>query len=358
MGTNMKTKPIQKGAFNLWIILLMAALLLFPELATAKKSTPLIITDMMGRRVTIKGPVNKIVTTFKPATLCVLSLGLAHKLVGVDTSSKKDRLQLAVFPDIANIKAVGSKTMGINFETLVFLKPDLVILYSQKEGLALADRLAAMDIASIVILPETFDSIKNAMQIIAQSVGEPERTRGPERQMDGVLDFIKTRLSGLSEDKKKIGYFASAIGLFSTATGNMLQNEIFTNAGIKNVSGHLTGYFQDISPEQLVKWNPDIMILSQHMKKSGSQRLSDKALQKIPAILQSSVYRCPSSLAPWDFPSPLSVLATLWVAQKAYPERFLDVNCLKMADDFHHSLFGKTMTQMGGSLSDTIDLKK
>ena len=61
------------------------------------------VMDQASRQVVIPGVVNKIVTTFKPATLCVLSLGLAPKLIGVDTSSKRDRLSKAVFPKINQI---------------------------------------------------------------------------------------------------------------------------------------------------------------------------------------------------------------------------------------------------------------
>lgn len=325
-----------------------------PAVLSASEIKTRVIVDMAGRRVPLKGSVETIVTTFKPASLCVLSLGLQHKLVGLDTHSKLDPLQRAVFPEVSGLVGVGSKTKGINFETLVSLKPDLVVLYSQKNGLSLAKRLEAINIPSIVIVPETFDSIKESLNLIALAVGQENRAISVERQMDLILDILTKRLSGQSETERKTGYFASNRGIFNTATGNMLQDEIFSKAGVINVSGDLRGYFQDISPEQLVKWNPQIMILSQHMKKSETKRLSHIVLQEITAISQKNVYRCPSSLSPWDFPSPLSVLASLWVAQKAYPEKFLDIEFEDRVDEFHRVLFGKTLSQMNGILSETI----
>jgi len=345
------------GQIVYWLscFLLTAVLLVFPVPDPVNAGGTRMITDMAGRRVAIKDPVNRIVTTFKPASLCVFSLGLAGKLVGVDNSSRQDWLHLAVFPGIAGVEGVGTKTTGINFETLVSLKPDLVVLYAQKEGIALADRLSAMNIPSIIILPETFDTIKETLQVIAGAAGEPEKSLMVGRCMDEVTQLVAKRVDRIDEKAKKNGYFASAIGLFSTTTGNMIQNEIFIQAGIKNVSKDLTGYFQDISPEQLVKWNPDIMVLSQHLKKGETHLLSGKPLQEIKAISQKAVYRCPSSLAPWDFPSPLSVLATLWIAQKAYPERFSDLDIMDKTDEFYQNLFQKTMTQMGGTLNDRVD---
>jgi len=317
-----------------------------------------LVMDQAGRNVMIPDAVNRIVTTFKPATMCALSLGLAPKLVGVDTSSKRDRLSCAVFPAIKQVSGIGSKTMGINFETLISLEPDLVILYSQKDGLQMADRLADLNIPAIVIMPETFESIRLALALMARAAGGETALKAVEKQMKGILCLIRERLENLPAEKQKTGYFASSRGVFSTTTGNMIQHEIFTIAGIDNVSAHLTGYFQDISPEQLFKWNPDIMVLSRHMKRSEAHRLSNKGLARVTAISDKAVYRCPSSLAPWDFPSPLSVLASLWLAKKVYPDHFADIDILDKSNEFHRALFGRTMDEMGGRLDDVIQWKQ
>ncbi len=313
------------------------------------------LEDMAGRAVTISKPVHRLVTTFKPATLCVLSLGLGDKLVGVDTSSKQDRLHLAVHPPIADTIAVGNKRMGLSYETVIALAPDLVILFAQKDGIALSQRLEQVGIPSLIILPEDFSTIKSALNLIARAVGEPQRTRPAFNAMDDILSFVDQRIGAIGPDERRTGYFASSIGLFSTTTRNMLQDKMFERAGIRNVSHDLEGYFQDISPEQFMAWNPDLVVLSQHLNKNTIKRLSSPALKRVSAIRDKQVFRCPSDLSPWDFPSPLSVLGVLWMAQKAYPEKFSDVDILRMADRFHKTLFGKSMSGMGGTLHDNLD---
>lgn len=310
------------------------------------------LRDMAGRQVTIKGPVNRIITTFKPASLMAFCLGLQHKLVGMDNSSRKDPLLKAIYPDVINLPGVGKKQTGLNFETLVTLEPDLVILYSQKDGLNLAKRLKQVNIASIVIVPESFESIKKAMVIISRAAGTYDPDIPVFTQMDKILDILDQRLSSL--DIRKTGYFASPSGLFSTATGSMLQTQILNRAGVDNVAGHLKGFFQDISPEQLIQWNPDIIILSMHMKDNGINQLNMIPMKQITAVAKQSVFRCPSSLAPWDFPSPLSVLAALWLAKTVYPENFMDVDFEAATDEFHRVLFNRTFTQMGGRLNDKL----
>lgn len=333
------------------ILVLIVIVALLPGSVWGESRT---FEDMAGRTVTLTGQVNRIVTTFKPTTLCLFSLGLQDKLVGIDTSSKRDRLTLAVMPGVINLTGVGSKSTGINFETVTSLKPDLVILYAQKDGFDLAKRLEIMGIASIIVLPESFESVKKSLYLIAGAAGEPGRADRVVTLMDEVLSTVERRIALLGSDEKKRGYFASSRGLFSTATGSMLQDEVFARAGVVNVAHDLDGYFQDISPEQLLLWNPDLMVISQHLHNPILKGLNNPVVKRVAAVANGAVYRSPSNLAPWDFPSPLAVLGSLWLAKRAYPEQFLDLDLAAEVNRFHVQLFGRSMTDMGGRLNDLV----
>lgn len=315
-----------------------------------------VLTDMAGRRVAVPQPVQRIVTTFKPASLCLLSLKLQESWAGLDTPSALDPLQQAIFPGVAKLPGVGSKSMGINMETLAGLAPHLVVLYSQKDGLALAGRLDALGIPSIIIVPETFDTIKASLRVMARAAGVPERAAIPVREMDAVLDLLASRLDGLPVAGFKKGYFSSPLSVFATVTSGMIQHQVMAAAGVKNVAGALSGYFRDVSAEQLIQWQPQVIVLSQRISSRAAQALARPYFQAVPAVRSGRVYRCPSQLAPWDFPSPLSVLASLWLGQKVFPERFNGVDLQDRADRFHKVVFGKTLTGMGGHLNDGADL--
>ncbi len=311
-----------------------------------------IITDMAGRKVTLHGEARRIIPTFKPVTLCILSLGLQDRLVGIDTHSKKDKLTRAVFPGVSQLTGVGTKSTGINLETMLSLKPDLVVLYAQKDGMSLAARLETMGIPAIIILPESMDNIKRSLDIISQAVGIPQGSSRAISTMDKVLELVQSRVRTIPQEKRKRAYFASSRSFFNTAAGNMLQDNILSRAGMINVSHGLKGYFQDISPEQFLAWNPDIIFISRNLNAQGRKSMKNLALQKVTALAQQEIHRFPSNLAPWDFPSPLSVLGTLWAACRAYPEYFQDIDFTAYANNFHHILFHKTLMEMGGSLDD------
>ncbi|MBN2809942.1 MAG: ABC transporter substrate-binding protein [Deltaproteobacteria bacterium] len=338
-----------KAVFSTGVLVL--ALILW---AASGWSATRTLKDMAGRTVTLRGPVKSVVTTFKPATLLLFSLGQQEKIVGIDSSAKHDRLFSALLPEVKALPGVGTKSTGINFETVAALAPDLVILYAQKDGLELAERLAVMRIPSIVILPESFASVKTSLELMAQALEVDERAVAVNQAIDGMLTLVAARIAGLAQNQRKTGYFVGSRGLFSTATGNMLQDDIFTRAGVINVAHDLRGYFQDISPEQFVAWNPDLIVLSQHLHQNVVERLADPALQQVRAVVHKTVYRFPCDLAPWDFPSPLSALGTLWLAHKSYPELFRDLDFEGEIDNFHLKLFGKKLSEMHGHLNDQV----
>jgi len=312
------------------------------------------IMDLAGREVVLPSQVKKIVTTFKPATLCVLSLGLADRLVGVEDSSKKEPLQLKVHPPLAQAAGVGDKSRGVNLEALVALKPDLVVLYAQKDGLELAGRLAALGISAIVIFPEDFPGLVQSLQVLAEAVGEPERAAKVQRAMDRLLNLVQTRISALPVDNRPVVYYASPQDFFSTASGQMLQDDMVVRAGGRNAGHGLSGYFQPVSPEQVLAWNPDLIAVSRRTAGSLGEVLNRPEIRMVKAVTSKRVYLFPSDLAPWDFPSPLTAAGVLWLGVRLDPDLFRDLNLLKEINEFHAALFSRTFTEMGGRLADQV----
>lgn len=330
------------------IVIFIFALFTLPAMSYSAQ-----LTDMAGRKVDTPKEVKRIVTTFKPATLCVISLGLADRLVGVDRASRTDSLQVAVFPPIAKVPSVGDRGGGLNFETIVSLQPDLVILYSQLDGVAVAERLERLGIPSIIINPESFDDIRHTLEVIAQASGNPGAAERAVGVMNRTVDMVRVKVG--QPAKRPAVYYASPQGTFYTVSGDMLQNKMVELAGGRNVSSELTGHFRPISPEQLVAWLPDIIVISRYCPDYVPKMLSGPQYASIPAVKNNRIFEFPSNLAPWDYPSPLSALGVAWLAWRMHPEAMAEVDMLKLADEFHKDLFGRTFTELGGK---TAPLRK
>ncbi|MEZ4549923.1 MAG: hypothetical protein R2860_08605 [Desulfobacterales bacterium] len=77
--------------------------LVAPDKTALAAGDALIVTDAAGRRVAIAEPVKRVVTTFKPATLFMLSLADSGILAGIDSPSRRDPLVLAIAPEAAGL---------------------------------------------------------------------------------------------------------------------------------------------------------------------------------------------------------------------------------------------------------------
>ncbi len=312
------------------------------------------VTDMVGRKVFIPHKAERIVTTFKPSTLSVYCLGLADRLVGVDTECLDEPFTTGVYPPIVRIEGVGTKSAGLNIETIVSLKPDLVILYSQKDGIALADRLVGMGIPAIVILPEDFAKLDETLLLIGQAAGVEAHARKVVDLCHAMLDEVRKRVRMIPASRRRTCYYAGPRGFFSTASGEMLQHEIFVKAGGINVSSAFTGYFKEISPEQFSAWNPDCVVATGSIRDQAAEIFARRELQGVTAIATRQFYIFPSNIVPWDFPSPMSTLGVFWCAARLYPDRFSETELEQRTQDFFLTLFGKTFTDLGGTLGDRV----
>lgn len=310
------------------------------------------VTDMVGRTVSVPEKARRLVTTFKPASLCVAALGLQGNLVGIDTDSRRDRLQLAVDPSIARLPAVGQKSTGLNVEAILSVNPDLVILFSQKDGIVIADRLVGHGVAAIVILPETLPTLYETLRLIAVAAGVPQKAERAIAACQRIVTLASERVAPITPVDRKIVYFASPLGIFSTASGDMLQDEIIRTAGGINAGHALGGYFREISPEQFITWNPNVVVMSGPGARRGRETLQQPQFAGVSAVASGRIYGFPSNIAPWDFPSPLSVLGVLWLAKTCYPETLADVDINAEIDWFHKALFGKGFEALGGRLDE------
>jgi len=120
------------------------------------------------------------------------------------------------------------------------------------------------------------------------------------------------------------------------------------------VAAELKGGFAEVSAEQVVQWNPDVMVSVQYCGDDCSPEAikANPQLQTVKAVQSGQVYWFPSSMDPWDYPEPRSILGMLWLAKTLYPEQMADVDLLAEVDEFHKTFFGKSFTELGGKLDD------
>jgi len=308
-----------------------------------------IVTDQAGREVVIPAEVNRIVTTWRPCTFLVFAVGGQEKLVGVDNGSTTAPFTVGVYPEIKNVTKVGDKKSGINVEAVVATKPDVVCVWAEASKGGIIEQLETQGIPTLVIIPESAEEMKEATLLLGEVLGRTEQAKKIIDYYDDTVAMIKERLKDVPESERKRVYLAGAYGILSSCGSDFYQHYLIEQAGGINVAAELKGGWQSVSPEQLVAWDPDVIIADPYCTESMEDALKmDPALKALKAVKNNQLYSFPK-IGQWSFPIPQSAMGILWLSKTLYPEHFEDLDIEKEVNNYYKEFFGVSYTELGGS---------
>lgn len=343
------SKKVKSKLAFISILALTLTLFLSTSFCLSVQAEKRTVVDMVGRKVELPAEVKRLVTTYTPATQFVMALGADDRLVSGSSGMNNQKLFKLINPELRNLKSVGSKNKGLNLETIMELKPDLVIVFPHNDGVKSADRLKELGIPALVINPESFKEIRKTNLLLGKALNLKKEAAKIDQQYQKISNIVK-RTNQIPESKKKKVYFANSEFL-DTVGENILQTDLIELAGGINPAKDAKKGFIRASAEEVIKWNPDLVMVSQFFRKDLEELKRSPKYQATAAFKNDEIYRIPSKLEPWDYPSPSSSLLTAWLAFKLYPAEYSDLDFKKIADDFYLSLYGRTYTELNGELN-------
>jgi iron complex transport system substrate-binding protein len=308
----------------------------------------IIVTDGLGREIALDKPAERVIVAYGLAEKMVFALGAQDSLAAASASSQKDDFFTALKPDIVDIPALSGQR-GVNVEEVISLQPDLVLLPGRNREMV--DTLEEKGINVFGVVAEDLDLLKNTMTQLGKAFGKEEKAREFVKYYDDTIKLVKEKTASLSDEEKPVVYLSGS-SFLTTCAQDVYQNDLITLAGGRNAAGEIKGGQVEISPEQLIEWNPDFILAAQYTTEVKLEDIfADKRWQGINAVINEQVFWFPSNLTPWDYPSAESILGIKWLAQKLHPELFEDVDMIKEADDFYLKFYGKAFTELGGDLT-------
>lgn len=305
---------------------------------------PIVITDVIGRVVTLEKPATKLVGTHNPTLNAAIVLGGGGKyLAGFGNKAMSRGLYELVVEGYNDLPEIG-KGSNVNMESVVATGADLVILPKRHQDLV--PQFEAVNIPTLVILDnvENFDTVKQTLKILGQALGENERAEKISTFIDSQVENAATLLKDTT-NKPSVLFLGSSSKL-SVATHSMIQSSLIEDAGGTNaVSGvDVVGKFADVSIEQIIAWNPEVIWVPNYAEYTIESLLTDPAWSSISAIQNKRVYQFPSLLEPWDYPTAAVVLGLDWALNNLHPDLYSRETLLDNVNDFYMMVYGKTIT--------------
>jgi len=295
-------------------------------------------------------PTQRIVSTYHPANSLIFGLQAHDRLVGVSKWSDRVRLFRMISPEISGLPQVGSRQSGINIETVISLNPDLIIMPPSVTGKEESKRLQELGFETLILNLENLDDFFITLKILGEKLGKSEDAEKLIQHFDNILKIVDDTTKNVT-DKPKC-YYASQRDILTTCSAQLLQSIMIERAGGINVARGLMGEKRAITAEQLLLWDPDIIFISANSPETYGTIAANPVYSKLSAVKNGKVYKFPSELSPWDYPSIEVFPAILWLSMKIHPELYTDTDFQKILDNFYTSIYGKSFTDFGGSLND------
>ena len=232
-------------------------LVLFAFLVTACSNTasPITVTDGLGQQVSLATPAKRIISLAPSNTEILYAIGAGEQVVGRDDFSDYPK-------EAQQVKSVGGNPY--NMEEIVALKPDLVLL-AEINTPELASQLKSLGITVYYLKnPTDFSGLYQNIETVGQLSGRTQQAKELTASLSKRVDAVTTKLTPVND--KPVVYYeldASDPAKPWTAGPGTFIDMLLTQAKAQNftvVSG-VTDPYPQISIEQIVKVDPDVIIL-------------------------------------------------------------------------------------------------
>lgn len=303
------------------------------------------VIDQTGRVVRVEQPVDRIASVYGPGTFYLYTLGLQDRLVaawyvGVKSVSQASEAMFRLEPRLGELLLFGDP----NVEELVARGAQLILVDGSRHA-SFAEQMGELDVSVLQYLVETPEALKEAVHLTGTAFGSEARDRADAfvADYDRVLGAVREDLVGLrDEDRARVLFLGTSA--LQVASGDMYQTDLIEAAGGFSVSSRLFGHWNNVSLEQILLWDPDVIIIPPYGPVWPADLLEDPDWQAIRAVSESRVFRMPRLIAPMDTPVPESILGVVWMADLLYPE-LLSLDLAGEMEYFYASYYGLVLTE-------------
>jgi iron complex transport system substrate-binding protein len=216
---------------------------------------PMTLTDGLNRKVTLNAPAKRIVSLAPSTTEMLYAIGAGSQMVGRDSFSD--------YPsDAAKLTDVGGSSGNYSYETVKSLNPDLVIA----AGINTADQVKALENLGLTVYyvanPVDFANLFDEMVTLGQLTGHENEAKTAVAALGQRVDAVKKTIAKASTTPLVLYELdgTDPAKPWTTGPGNFM-NLLISLAGGKNVGSDLTSSWAQISLEDLLVKNPDLIIL-------------------------------------------------------------------------------------------------
>lgn len=295
------------------------------------------ITDMAGRKVTVPAAEDiESVFSTGPVAAIFMYMVAPDKLLGwnYELNDVEKSIILEKYHDLPNF-GMGD---AINYEAVIAANPTIALNCGKINDAMVSDCDALSKSLGIPVIAvdNELNNSAEAFRFMGELLGVEDHAEELAEYSEKIFTDIAS-LADIPEDEKISVYFGNGEDSLETAPRGSQHAQILDAVNVTNVADLELGDGSrvQISAEQLLAWNPDVIVVNGEPKadKSGNSAaediLSNPDYASLKAVQDNKVYGTPNAPFSWvDRPAgPNRLIGMRWLSAVVYPEYIkCDVN--------------------------------
>lgn len=308
--------------------------------------------------MTIPDHVTRVVVLQHQTLNLLVQLNAADEIVGVMSSWKK---QLGpafarFMPAIEQLPMPGDLTQ-VNIESLMALHPQVVFVANyappamiqqiQNAGIPVVAVSLRQDAAgeknkmnpSMADEEQAYNQgLQQGIRLIGEVVERQSQAQALIHYTFEARKAANAPVADIPDDQRVRVYMANPdLNTYGSGkyTGLMMKH-----AGALNVAAATVKGARQVSLEQVLQWNPQVIFVQDRYPQVVKQIVNDPQWQGIDAVKNHRVWLMPEYAKAWGYPMPEALaLGELWMAKKLYPSRYQGVDVDARAADYYQRFY-------------------
>jgi iron complex transport system substrate-binding protein len=299
------------------------------------------VTDGAGRTVRIPERVTRVFPAGPPAAIMLYTLA-PELLIGWPRANRVEECAYMI-PDICRRPEVGRLTgrgNTANLEVVTSLAPDLILdVGSVRETfVSLADRVQSQTGIAYALLDGRLSNTAAAYEQLGKLVRREADAAARAQYFSRTSQTLLGRIAGIPAERRARVYYARGPRGLETGLSGSINVETIEFLGATNVAAGMRGGLSNVSIEQILLWNPDVIITID--RDFAAAVRTDPDWRTVAAVRAGRVHLSPKTPFGWvDFPPSVNRIIGLWWAAKVlYPEAFPE-DLAPLAKDFYEQFY-------------------
>ena len=289
--------------------LLVAVLLL----AACKPVAPETFTDFLQREVTLNQPAQRIVSLAPSNTELLYAVGAGGQVVGREDFSDCPAEAL-------ELPSVGGSMGDYNLEAIVALQPDLVLL-TELHSPELVQSLEALGLTVYYLgNPVVLEDLYTNLEIVGKLTGHENEAAALVEELTGRVNKVD-ELVATTSSRPVIFYELDATDPAKpwTAGPGTFVDQLVNRAGGVNLGSSLSGAWVQVSQEELIIQDPDMIFLGDAAYGTTPEQVAARAgWENLQAVTNNQIFSFDDDLV--SRPGPRLVDGLVEFARLLHPE--------------------------------------